>query len=123
MSWPRRKPIQYLDDMLDCCDAIVEFTKGVTEDHFYATRLLRDAIIRNVEVLGEAARQWTEVMQDAPERFPGIPFRIMYLTRNRLIHGYDSVKPLIVWEVATREVPFLRTALIEARATWPAELV
>ena len=82
----------------------------------------QDAIIRNIEILGEASHQLLDVLPDAQDRFPSIPFAVMYVTRNRILHGYASTKPQVIYEVATREIPDVRSAVETTLANWPSDV-
>jgi len=112
----------YVEHMLDSCKKIQRFIKGKSLDEFFQDDMVQDAVMFNLQVLGEAARQLMFVLPDAHSRFPTIPFNEMYVTRNRLIHGYASIQPRIVWEVAEREIPAVRAALEATLSAWPAEL-
>jgi uncharacterized protein with HEPN domain len=74
MTYPRRTAVEYLRDMLDFCQRIEQYTAGMSIDDFLANSLVQDAVTRNVEMIGEAARQLLEVEPDMPTRFPSIPF-------------------------------------------------
>lgn len=88
----RRYPELLLDDMLESIDAIERYTQGMDEAAIMASSLHKDAIIRNLEVLGEAANQLTKDIQALA---PGIPWVQIISLRNRLIHEYHGVN----WKV------------------------
>jgi uncharacterized protein with HEPN domain len=52
-----RDPRLYLDDIIEAIDIIADYTAGISEEEFFATRLIQDAVIRRIEIIGEAARQ------------------------------------------------------------------
>ena len=122
MSPAGRTPRQFIEDMLERAKRIQHFIGSKTEHDFYIDQLLQDAVVRNIEVLGEAASQLLGVLPDAPFRFPSIPFKAMYSTRNRLIHGYDSLRLSTVWEMAQRDIPALVSDLESILAAWPGDL-
>jgi uncharacterized protein with HEPN domain len=68
-------------------------------------RLIQDAVIRNFEVIGEAASRLSPTVRDRP----GLPWSKIIAFRNRLIHGYWSVDLLLVWDVVASELPKLKT--------------
>jgi len=109
MNVGRRKPSEYVEDMILCCTKIERYVNGRSQDEFFADTMLQDAILRNIEVLGEAAKQMLDVCPDAKTRFPGIPFDQMYVTRNRLIHGYTSIRPLAIWQYGKRPIAMHRS--------------
>ncbi|QMV20048.1 DUF86 domain-containing protein [Granulicella sp. 5B5] len=79
--------------------------------------------MRNIEVLGEASKNLLEVLPDAPQRFPDIPFRSIYAMRNQLAHGYFSTNMVRVWEVVQSDIPgllkHLEHAIAAVQATDP----
>ena len=76
---------------------IAKFLKGVSEQKFLKTQLLQSAVVRELEVIGEAARM---ISSSTKSKFPNLPWQQMTAMRNRLIHGYFNVDYSIVWEVA-----------------------
>jgi uncharacterized protein with HEPN domain len=75
---------------------------------FLRNALLQDAVIRNIEIVGEAAGR---VSIDTTTRTPEIPWREIVGMRHRLIHGYLEVNLEIVWQVAQRDLPGLERKL------------
>ncbi|MDB5055280.1 MAG: hypothetical protein JWM44_3330 [Bacilli bacterium] len=71
---------------------------GVEYDSFLSNQMLIDAVIRNLEVIGEAARN---VSDEIRNKYPKIPWRNMIGLRNILIHQYFGVDESIVWEIIT----------------------
>jgi len=120
-----RRPLRahdYLEHMLDAAKAIRQFMLGVSEEEFFSDRKTRDAVVRNIEILGEAAKMFSDALPDAASRFPAIDFRIMYATRNRMIHAYAFINFTIVYEIAVKDIPSLISAIEAALANWPSDL-
>ncbi len=91
-----------IKDMIDCCEAIFDFTRNFSYEDFIADRKTRDATVRNFEVLGEAAR----IMgPDFQILHPLIEWRRISNFRNALIHEYFGVDYEKVWEVIHNELP------------------
>ncbi len=82
--------------MLDALDAILSYTSGVDQEGFLANRMLLDAVVRNIGIIGEAAKQLLDVAPEFSNKHPEIPFAEVYGMRNRVIHGYSSVNPSVV---------------------------
>ncbi len=78
--------------------------QGKTQDAFIADEVLRDAVERNVEIIGEAARK---VSEDFRNQHPEIPWRKMIAQRNVLVHEYDKISVDEMWIVATYHIPQL----------------
>lgn len=103
-----------LDMQLAAADAL-GFAAGLDQTGFEASELHQSAILRKLEIIGEAAGQ---VSREFQATHPEIPWSAMISLRNRLIHGYRVVQLDIVWRVVGQDLP----ALIEAlRPLIPAE--
>ena len=103
-----RSPRLYLQDILDAIRAIERFVEGLDFDAFAQDDLRASAVIRKLEVIGEASRQvpgWVR------ERYPEVPWRTMAGMRDRLIHAYFGVKLDLVWETIRRDLPPLKRSL------------
>ena len=95
-------------DMRLCAEDALAFVAGLDETAFLASNLHQSAVIRKLEVIGEAAGRVSKSFRDA---YPEIAWREMTGLRNRLIHGYDDVRLDIVWRVTTTGLPDLIAAL------------
>ena len=96
-----------LDMLLAARDA-VGFLAGVDEAAFLDSRLHQNAVIRSLEVIGEAAAKVSQATRSA---HPQIEWRDMIGMRHRLIHGYADVRLDLVWTVAANQLPPLIAAL------------
>lgn len=105
---PRRDPLQRVHDIIESTRAIRSFVEGMNEAAFRDDRRTIDAVLRNVTVIGEAARN---VPEDFRSRFPAVPWQEMADMRNVVVHEYFGVDTGILWHTVTRDVPDLQTAL------------
>ena len=103
----------YLLHMLECTERIFEFTSAGRDD-FFVDRKTQDAVVRNFEILGEAAKR---VSQEARDQSPEIPWRQISGFRDVLIHQYEGVDLQQVWERVAQDLPPLHAALIRLLAT------
>jgi len=94
----------YLLDMLHEARTALEFVGGRTYEEFERDAQCRYAVIRAIEVLGEAAAQVSDEFRQA---HPDIEWRKIVGMRNRLIHGYGDIVLSIVWEVLQTDIPEL----------------
>ena len=106
-------PVDRLQHMLDAARKAGEFVQGKTRADLDRDDMLMLALVRLLEVVGEAA---TGVPDDLRQRAPKIPWKEIAGTRNRLIHGYFDVDADIVWEIVTHDLPSLIAELEQLTA-------
>jgi uncharacterized protein with HEPN domain len=94
----------YLLDMLISARLVAQYALGLTEDRFRRSEMHQDAIIRRLEIIGEAARH---VSQETRAEHPKVEWDQMTGMRHRLAHDYRNVDLDIVWSVTTAEIPSL----------------
>lgn len=104
--------IDYLTHVLDALARIQQYTGAINESEFKANRLIQDAVLRNLEVLGEACHNIHKTAPEFAERHPDLPLTAAYQMRNAIAHGYFKVDLSIVWRTVTRDLPPL-TALFQ----------
>lgn len=97
----------YLSHIVQAIDRIELYLVGVEKDRFLQDTLLQDAVIRNLEIVGEASRNILRADADFPARHPELPLQSAYEMRNILAHGYFEVDLVIVWETVKRDLPAL----------------
>lgn len=90
----------YLLHIRDAIASVREYTKG-GRDEFFARKIVQDAVIRNLEVIGEATKQ---LSHDAKSRQPGVPWKNIAGMRDILIHHYFGVDLAAVWEVVDQHL-------------------
>lgn len=101
---PDRDDAAYLFDMLKYARTVERLVAGRDFDSFLRDEVLRLAVERAVEIIGEAARG---VSQDLQTAHPEIPWRLIAAQRHVLAHDYGDVIPEKIWRVATFHVPAL----------------
>jgi uncharacterized protein with HEPN domain len=97
-------------DIQEAIRRIATYTAGMTEEAFMADVKTQDAVIRNLEILGEATKNLSEEFR---ARYSHIPWKNMAGVRDRLIHHYFGINPDIVWQIVVAELPDVITALDE----------
>jgi uncharacterized protein with HEPN domain len=95
----------YLRHILDAIQQIESYTSGIDREEFRSDRMRQDAVIRQIEVIGEASRQ---VSDDFQEEHNTIPWADIIGMRNRIAHDYTNVDLDIVWEVIHYDMPTLK---------------
>jgi uncharacterized protein with HEPN domain len=108
----------YLDDMAECCRKVMSYTHGLGFEEFAARGMVHDAVIRNLEVLGEAARN---IPTSVRERHPDVSWRQIAALRNVLAHGYFGLEDETLWDIVHVRVPALVSQLELVRAAAAAE--
>jgi len=98
----------YLSDIAKAIDEVEEFTKGMSFDVFASDRKTVNAVIRSLEVLGEATKHIPAAVR---KKHPGIPWKNMAAMRDVLIHNYMGVDLKTVWKVAKERLPELKPLL------------
>jgi uncharacterized protein with HEPN domain len=88
--------------MLDSAEAILHFIKGKTRKHFNSDRMFANAVVREFEILGEAANH---ISQPTQKSFPELPWKQLIAMRNNLIHAYFDVDYDIIWETINNDLP------------------
>lgn len=104
-----RDPRAYLWDVLDAASNIERFVGHSSEDAYVVDVLLRSAVERQFEIIGEALNQLGRVAPDVAERIPEI--RRIIAFRNLLIHGYAVVDHALVWQTVREKLPELRAVV------------
>jgi uncharacterized protein with HEPN domain len=93
-----------LEDIIEAAEAIRDFTAGQSRESLAADRKTRDAVIRNLEVIGEAVKKLTPEQR---ARHPGVEWSRIAGLRDILIHDYFGVDMDIVWDVVKTKLPLL----------------
>lgn len=105
----------YLEDMLASAESILDYVSGFSKDDFLADKMRVDAVVRNYEIIGEAA---SRIPSEIQEKYPKIDWRRIVDLRNVLIHEYFGINRNILWDITANKLPRL---IAELRAIIPNE--
>ncbi len=98
----------YVSDMLTAIHSIEAFTVGMDFETFAADDKTTSAVVRKLEILGEAAKQIPLIIR---EKYPHLPWKEMAGMRDKLIHFYFGVDNRLVWQTITERLPTLQSEL------------
>ncbi len=95
----------FLYDILECCDRVAKYIDGIAEEDYQANTQLQDALVRNIEVIGEAVKNLSDELKDAN---PEIAWSQIARMRDKIAHHYFRINLDVVWKTATDELPKLQ---------------
>ena len=99
----------YIKDILEAIDRIESYTTNLTFDVFSESRLYQDAIVRNLEIIGEAVKRLPKKLI---EKYPEIEWKKIAGLRDILIHAYFGIDAEIVWDVVENKIPELKDQIL-----------
>jgi uncharacterized protein with HEPN domain len=102
MKKENRTNRMYFEDIVLSIEKIEEYVSGMSYDDFLDDSKTVDAVIRNFEVIGEAAKN---ISQDIKDLHPDFPWLEMYLMRNKISHEYFGIDHEIIWDVIKNHLP------------------
>ena len=108
------RDLVFIEHVLDSIHAIEEFTKGLSNEQFISSRLQQSAVVRELEIIGEAVKN---ISADLKRKYPKVKWRDITATRDKVIHHYFGVDFAIVWDIVKVDLPDLKkeVALIKKK--------
>jgi uncharacterized protein with HEPN domain len=103
----------YLSHMIECINRVFEYCEG-GESSFRQSRLIQDAVIRNLQTMAESSQRLSESTKAIAS---DVPWRAISGFRNIIVHDYLGVDLDMVWQVVSSELPLLQAALLKINAT------
>ncbi len=101
MTVPERSYL-FIDDIIEAMGSIVEYLNGLTYEEFSNDRMRIDAVLRNVQIIGEAAKNTPDEIK---ERYPNVPWRRMVGLRNIVVHSYFGIDLETIWTIGKENIP------------------
>ncbi|GAG95003.1 unnamed protein product [marine sediment metagenome] len=95
----------YLQDIWESILAIEEYTRKLAESAFYSNRQIQDAVVRRLEIIGEAVKN---IDDDLRNKYPQIPWKKIAGMRDIITHEYFGIKIDRIWDVARKDLPNLK---------------
>lgn len=97
----KRRDANYLADIQEAIERINEYTAGLSYEEFQTDRKTQDAVVRNLEIIGEATKNLTADLRKA---HPEIPWKSLAGVRDKVIHHYFGLNEDIIWKIACYEL-------------------
>lgn len=110
MSFPR-DPRSYLWDVMDAADSILSFTNGLAEEEYLGHPIVRAAVERKFQIIGEALNLLRKTAPGLAGRIPDLADIVAF--RNVIVHGYESLDHARVWDRIVGPLPKLRDAVAD----------
>lgn len=107
---PKREFTDYLQDILDAIEKVEGFTQGMDYEQFAADDKTVFAVIRALEIIGEASKKIPKSVKD---KYPSVPWREIAGIRDKLIHGYFGVNIAVIWKTVEQDIPDLRPSIVK----------
>nr|WP_329604393.1 DUF86 domain-containing protein [Undibacterium griseum] len=101
----------YLQHILEAIKRITDYTEGMDELMFLENLLVQDAVIRNIEIIGEASNNIGKHFTEFAANHPELPLAFAYQMRNVVAHGYFKVDYEIVWKTIHSDLPLFYDAI------------
>ncbi len=94
----------FILDVIDFCGRVMRYTAGMQEDEFFDNEMALDAVMRNLELIGEASKN---IPENIRAQMPDIEWRNIIAMRNWIAHAYFGVRREVVWHTVQNKVPEL----------------
>ncbi len=101
----KRSSPQRIEDIKENVNKIIVNTKNVSEEEFYENDVLYSAVLRWLEIIGEAAKY---VSQETRDKYPGVPWKEMAAMRDVATHDYADLVHKRIWETIVHDIPKLK---------------
>ncbi len=105
---PKRDAALLVGDIRTCLAQVAEYIRGTDLHAFLQDRKTIDAVTRNLEIIGEAARQLDDTDRAA---YPHVPWAQIVGLRHRIVHDYFGIDTELIWEIASKDAPDLASSL------------
>ena len=100
----------YINDLTEACDDILSFTKGMSYSDFASDKKTINAVIRSLEVIGEATKNLPESFRS---NYPDVPWKQMAGMRDKLIYNYFGIDIQMVWQAVEKHIPHILALIRE----------
>lgn len=106
----KRNNLLLLSDIIEAINNIEEYLRDLNAGEFYNDRKTKDAVVRNLEIIGEASKQTTEEFK---VQYPDIEWRETADLRNKIIHDYSGLDYVLLWEIIHLNLPSFKQKILQ----------
>lgn len=107
-----KNPLIFLDHIIESINNIEYFLGNIDKDKFNLDIKLQDAVIRRIEIIGEAVKNLPKSFTD---KYPEIPWAKIAGMRDKLMHHYFGVDLILVWKTIKEDIPLLKNQIIKIK--------
>ena len=109
----KRNNLLLLTDIIEAINNIEEYLTNLNADDFYNDKKTKDAVVRNLEIIGEASKQVTD---DFKLKYPNVEWRETADLRNKIIHDYSGLDYVLLWEIIHLNIPSFKQKILQVIA-------
>jgi len=113
MSKNKLRVADYLEHIQQAIERIRRYTEDMDEIAFLQNEMVQDAVIRNIEILGEAANNIRKCDPNFADQHSEVPWAVIYAMRNRVSHAYHEVDLEIVWKTIRNDLPRMQQEMVK----------
>lgn len=106
----KKGPIIFVRHILEAIDALESYSKGFSKENLLTDRMRKDAIVRELEIIGEAVKN---LPKDFTEKYPQVKWSDIARTRDIIIHRYFGIDLNEIWNIVSEDLPVLKKGLLE----------
>lgn len=108
----KKDPIIFIEHIIDSIKNIEQFMKNVKKEDFFKNKEKQSAVVRQIEIIGEAVKNLPE---DFRNKHKDVPWKDIAGMRDKLMHHYFGVNLEIVWKTTKEDIPYLKLIISKIR--------
>ena len=108
----KKDPLVFVGHIIESIEKIEDFSKDLSKEDFFNDEMRQSAIVRQVEIIGEASKNISESFRN---KYLNIPWKAMIGTRDKIIHHYFGVDLEAVWRILEKDIPELKKEILKIK--------